>query len=155
MKGRLLLDIVVGESSAIFKLLSGENQSLLVRWDAFLILDLRLDVIDGIGRFDFEGDGLAGKSLNEDLHTTTEAENEMECGLLLDVIVGEGAAIFKLLASEDETLLVRGNAFLVLDLGLHIIDGIRRFDLKGDGLAGEGLNEDLHTATETENKVES
>jgi hypothetical protein len=45
----------------------------------------------------------------------------MERRLLLDVVVGEGAAILELLAGEDETLLVRGNAFLVLDLGLYIV----------------------------------
>ena len=33
--------------------------------------------------------------------TTTETKNEMEGALLLDVVVGEGAAIFKLLAGED------------------------------------------------------
>lgn len=38
---------------------------------------------------------------------------------------------------------------------LDIVDGIRRFDLEsdglaGEGLAGEGLDEDLHTATEAE-----
>ena len=60
---------------------------------------------------------------------------------LLDVVVGKGAAILKLLSSEDETLLVRGNALLVLDLALHIVDGVRGLDLKGDGLARQGLNE--------------
>jgi hypothetical protein len=64
--------------------------------------------------------------------------------LLLDVVVGEGSAILKLLSSEDETLLVRGDALLVLDLRLHIVDGVGRLDLEGDGLAGEGLDEDLH-----------
>ena len=33
---------------------------------------------------------------------------------------------------------------LVLDLGLDIVNGIRGLDLEGDGLAGEGLHEDLH-----------
>ena len=65
----------------------------------------------------------------------------MKGGFFLDVVVGEGAAILKLLASEDETLLVRRNAFLVLNLGLHVIDGIAGLDLKGDGLAGEGLDD--------------
>ena len=60
---------------------------------------------------------------------------------LLDVVVGKGAAILKLLSSEDETLLVRGNALLVLDLALHIVDGVRGLDLEGDGLARQGLNE--------------
>jgi hypothetical protein len=60
---------------------------------------------------------------------------------LLDVVVRQGAAILKLLASEDETLLVWGNALLVLDLALHIVDGVGRLNLEGDGLARQGLNE--------------
>ena len=68
----------------------------------------------------------------------------MEGGLLLDVVVGESAAVFELLSSEDETLLIRRNAFLILNLGLDVVDGVRGLDLEGDGLSGEGLNEDLH-----------
>lgn len=34
--------------------------------------------------------------------------------------------------------------FLVLDLRLHIVDCIRALDLKGDGLARQGLHKDLH-----------
>ena len=49
----------------------------------------------------------------------------MEGGLLLDVVVSKGAAILKLLASEDETLLVRGDALLVLDLRLDVVNGVR------------------------------
>ena len=33
-----------------------------------------------------------------------------------------------------------------LDLGLDIFDGIGRLHLQGDGLAREGLDEDLHDA---------
>ena len=47
------------------------------------------------------------------LTSTTQAEHQVESRLLLDVVVGESAAILKLLAGEDETLLVRGNALLV------------------------------------------
>ena len=68
----------------------------------------------------------------------------MERGLLLDVVVGQGAAIFQLLAGEDEALLIRGDALLVLNLGLHVVDGVRRLDLEGDGLARQGLHENLH-----------
>ena len=67
----------------------------------------------------------------------------MEGGLLLDVVVGESAAILELLTSEDETLLVRGDALLVLDLGLDRLDGVGGLHLKGDRLAREGLDEDL------------
>ncbi len=35
------------------------------------------------------------------LTTATETEDEVERGLLLDVVVREGAAVFELLAGED------------------------------------------------------
>jgi len=88
---------------------------------------------------------LGGKSLERRLNdTTTETEDQVESGLLLDVVVGESSAILELLTSEDQSLLVRGNALLVLDLGLDIVDGVRGLDLEGDGLARQGLHEDLH-----------
>jgi hypothetical protein len=46
-------------------------------------------------------------------HTTTKAEDQVEGGLLLDVVVRKSAAILELLSGEDQTLLVRGNALLV------------------------------------------
>ena len=68
MEGRLLLYVIVRESAAVFELLAGEDQALLVGRDAFLVwndtlvsrkldvhdmsmlaLDLGLDIIDGIG----------------------------------------------------------------------------------------------------------
>ena len=33
---------------------------------------------------------------------------------------------------------------LILNLGLHIVDGVRGLNLEGDSLAGEGLHENLH-----------
>ena len=59
----------------------------------------------------------------------------MQRRLLLDVVVGQRAPVLELLAGKDQTLLVRGNAFLVLDLGLDILNGVRALHLKGDGLA--------------------
>ena len=75
MKGGLLLDIVVGQSTSILKLLSGENETLLVGRDTFLVLDLGLDVVNGVGRLDLESDGLASERLDENLHTTTETKD--------------------------------------------------------------------------------
>ena len=68
----------------------------------------------------------------------------MKGGLLLDVVVRQGATILQLLTSEDQTLLIRRDAFLVLDLLLHVVDGVRWLDLESDGLSSEGLHEDLH-----------
>ena len=64
----------------------------------------------------------------------------MEGGLLLDVIIRESPAVFELLTSEDKSLLVRGDALLVLDLIFHIVDGVRRLDLQRDSLAGHYRN---------------
>ena len=69
----------------------------------------------------------------------------MEGGLLLDVVVGQRAAIFELLAREDEALLVGRDALLVLDLLLHVVDRVARLDVERDGLARERLDEDLRS----------
>ena len=68
----------------------------------------------------------------------------MKGGLLLNVVVRECTSILKLLASENETLLVGGDSLLVLDLGLDGLDGIRALDLQSDCLASESFNENLH-----------
>ena len=47
-------------------------------------------------------------------HSSTQPEHQVEGALLLDVVVGEGPAVLKLLAGEDQPLLVRGDALLVL-----------------------------------------
>merc|ERR1712117_539735 len=39
VEGRFLLNVVVGQSPAVPELFSGEDQSLLIRWDAFFVLD--------------------------------------------------------------------------------------------------------------------
>jgi len=71
------LDVVVGKGATILKLFAGENQALLVGRDAFLVLNLALDVVDGIGGFDLESDGLTSEGLNEDLHSSSQSENQM------------------------------------------------------------------------------
>jgi hypothetical protein len=155
MKGRFLLDVVVRKSSSILKLLSGEDKSLLIWWDTFLILDLSLDVLDGVCWFDIKGDGLTGEGLDEDLHTTSKSEDQMESGLLLDVVVGEGSAVLELLSSEDKSLLIWRDTFLILDLGLDVLDGVCWLNIKSDGLSGKGLDEDLHTTSKSEDQMES
>ena len=78
----------------------------------------------------------------------------MQSGLLLDIVIRERAPrredrswfearvvrrrrapVLELLASKNEALLVRGDALLVLDLLLHVVDGVAGLDVEGDGLA--------------------
>jgi hypothetical protein len=61
----------------------------------------------------------------------------MKGGLLLDVVIRESTTVLKLLASEDQALLVRRNSLLILNLALDVVDGVGRLDLKSDGLAGD------------------
>ena len=63
------------------------------------------------------------------LGASPETENKVKRGFLLDVVVGEGSAVLKLLSGKNQTLLVRRNSLLVLDLGLDIVDGIGALDL--------------------------
>lgn len=96
-------------------------------------------------------------------------EDQVESGLLLNIVVAESTTILKLLAGEDQALLVGGDTkhsnglstklsptcdsknspLLVLDLSLDIVDGVGRLHLKGDSLAREGLDEDLHLVKRT------
>ncbi len=109
------------------------------------LVDLRGRLGDGRARLLQLGDQLrVVEDAARDLAVAaTEAEDEVEGGLLLDVVVRERAAVLELLAREDQTLLVRRDALLVLDLGLDVVNRVRRLDLEGDGLAGEGLDENL------------
>ena len=56
----------------------------------------------------------------------------------------KSASVLELLACEDEALLIGRDAFLVLDFGLDVFDGVGLLDVEGDGLAGEGFDEDLY-----------
>ena len=125
-------------------MLSGEDESLLIGWDTFLVLNLGFDVINGVCWLDIEGDGLTSESLDEDLHSTSKSEDQMESGFFLDVVVGEGSAIFELLSGEDESLLIGWDSFLVLNLGLDIVDCVCWLDIKSDGLSSQGFDENLH-----------
>merc|ERR1711872_3536 len=106
MKGGLLLSVVVRQGPAILELLTSKDQPLLIWGNALLVLDLGLDIFDGIRWLNLQGDGLASQGLDEDLHATTQTENQMKGGLLLDIVVRQGPAILELLTSKDQPLLI-------------------------------------------------
>ena len=78
------------------------------------------------------------------LVSSSQSEHKMKGALLLDVVVREGSAILMLFAGKDQSLLVWGNSLLVLDLGLDIFDRVGGLNLKGDGLASQSLDKNLH-----------
>ena len=97
--------------------------------------------------------------------------------IILKAVVGQSSSVLKLLSGEDESLLLRGNSLLVLDLGLDILDqsehkhkystflqftlswimadGVVGLDIQGDRLTGEGLDEDLHRTDGNSQTLES
>ena len=173
MQSRLFLNIVIGESSPILQLLSSEDQPLLVGRNPFLVLNLRLHVVNSVRRLDLESDRLSRQSLYENLHATPQAEDwenvsvaiktnrcremltKVKGRLLLDIVIGKRAPILKLFTSEDKTLLVGRDTLLVLNLRLDIVDSVRRLHFKSDGLARQCLDEDLHAATEAQDEMKS
>lgn len=56
------------------------------------------------------------------------------------MLQSESLAIFWLLACKDEPLLARGDAFLILDLGLRVLSGVTGLHLQEDGLADQSLH---------------
>jgi len=87
------------------------------------------------------------------LHTPTKAKDEVESRFLLNVVIRESAAVFELLFNENQALLGGRDALLVLDLGLDVVNGVRRFYLEGDCLSGQGLDENLHTSAKAKDEV--
>ena len=93
---------------------------ILIQYPGNLYLDLGLHILNGVGWLHLKGDGLASQGLDKDLHSSAQSQDQVQGALLLDVVVGEGAAVLQLLPGKDETLLVRGNALLVLQNEQHL-----------------------------------
>jgi hypothetical protein len=89
---------------------------------------------------DFGNNGGVIKDSTGDLTmSTSKTKHEMERRLLLNVVIAQGTTIFKLLTSEDETLLIWGNTFLVLDLSFDVVNGVVGLDIERNSLASKSL----------------
>jgi hypothetical protein len=78
--------------------------------------------------------------LDEDLHTTSESQDEVKSGFLLDVcasqlmllliqmrkltVIRKSPSVLELLSGKNQSLLVWRNTLLVLDLGLDIVNSV-------------------------------
>ena len=63
-------------------------------------------------------------STEQQRSASAQAQHKVQCALLLDVVVGEGATILQLLARKDQALLVWRDTFLVLHFGLDTLDRV-------------------------------
>lgn len=78
--------------------LTSKDQTLLIRGDALLVLNLGLDILDRVRRLDLQGDRLPGQCLDKDLHASAQAQDQVQGRLLLDVVVRQSATVLQLLA---------------------------------------------------------
>ena len=147
MESRFFLDIVVAKGSSIFKLFTGENESLLIGWDTFFILDLSLHIFNGVRWLDVKSDGLSCQGLYEDLHSSSKSEYQVECWFFLDVIIAQSSSVFELLSSENKSLLIGRDTFLVLDLGLDILNGVWWLNIKSNCFSSQCFHENLHLSS--------
>src|ERR1700722_12225203 len=75
----------------------------------------------------------------------SQAHNEVDGALFLDIFFGKGAEIMEFAASKDVSLLGRRNAFEVLDLLLDPLYRVAWLDIESDLLASQRLNKYLHS----------
>merc|ERR1712018_261726 len=68
MKSRLLLNVVIAQGSPVFELFASENQTLLIRWNSFFVLNLSFDIVNGITWLDLKCDRLTRQSFDKNLH---------------------------------------------------------------------------------------
>jgi hypothetical protein len=109
-------------------------------------LDLGLDFFNRFLIVNCKVYYLASESFHIDFvfWVSTKRYDMMNYGFLLNIIVRKGSTVLKLLAGEDESMMIGRNTFLILELGLDVLDGVRRLNIQRDSLARQGLNEDLH-----------
>ena len=68
----------------------------------------------------------------------------MKSWFFLNIIIGEGSAVFELLSSKDESLLIWGNSFFILNLSLDIFNGVSWFNIKSNSFTCKCFYENLH-----------
>merc|ERR550525_1675725 len=89
------------------------------------------------------------------LLSSPQSQHQMQRRLFLDIVVRQSPPILQLLAGKDQPLLLRRDSLLILNLGLHILNGIIRFHIQGNRLASQGLDENLHsTTTQSQHQVQ-
>jgi hypothetical protein len=75
--------------------------------------------------------------------STTKTQNEMQSRFLLNIVIRQRSSILQLLAGKDQTLLIRGDTLLVLNLGLDIVNRVGRLNVERNGFTSQGLDENL------------
>lgn len=77
---------------------------------------------------------------------TSQSEDQMQRAFLLNVVILERPAIHDLFASEDDSLLVGWDSFLVLDSFSNRLNRVAWVNIDRQCPSSQSLDKDLHTA---------
>ncbi len=144
MECGLFLYVVVWKCPAVFELFACEDESLLVGGDALLVLYFGLDVLDGVAGLHVQSDCFSSKSLHENLHSSSQSQHQVQSRLFLNVVVRQSSPVFQLFPCENQSLLVGGDALLVLYFGLDVLNRVRSFNIQRNRFSSKSLHENLH-----------
>merc|ERR1719498_2119642 len=100
MQRWFLLDVVIRKRPTVLQLLPREDEALLVGRDSFLVLDLRLNVIDRVRGLDVKRDRFTSQGLHENLHSTPETQHQVKGRLLLDVVIRKRPTVLQLFPAK-------------------------------------------------------
>ncbi len=104
-------------------------------------MDFGFEGFNSIGLINIDGHCFTREGLDEDLHSSTsEPEDHIHAGSVLDVVIGHGSSVFELLSSEDESLLLCRDTFPIEELGFDAFNCFVFFDVHGDDFSCEGFD---------------
>ena len=144
MNGAFLLDVVVAKSSGVLETFSGEDESLLVLGDSFLVSDFSLEIGDCVSVGGFESDSLSSESFAEDLETSSESEEKVDGVHFLNVVVRENSVVLEFFSPEHKSNLISGETLMSVKLFLKFSYSVCAFNVAGEGLSGNCFAEYLH-----------
>merc|ERR1712013_41029 len=88
--------------------------------------------------------------------SSAQTQHQVQRRLLLNVIIRQSAPILQLLTRENQTLLLGRDTLLILNLRLHILNGVIGLHIQSDGLSRQSLDENLHrTAAQAQHQMQS
>ena len=97
-------------------------------------ISVLLDVLNRVGGVNLQSDGFSSEGLDKDLHASTQMEQQVKSGLLLNIV----------------SIVTPGQWISVL---LDVLNRVGGVNLQSDSFSSEGLDKDLHASTQTEYQV--